>query len=124
MGPSTLLSDFRPVSPSVSRFLHRASSLSQQNRRSRAGDSAWALLDAAYVRMRKLLDTFRDQETLAKKRTKKVLATERDAAELHRKISEQAGFFTTRAAEVLQAAEQQGPNTSGWGVSLRSIQTG
>ena len=76
------------------------------------------------MRMRKLLDTFRDQETLAKKRTKKVLATERDAAELHRKISEQAGFFTTRAAEVLQAAEQQGPNTSGWGVSLRSIPTG
>ncbi len=66
-----------------------------------------AILDAAYKKMGTLLDTFTDQETPAKKRTKKVLAVEHDAAELHKNISEQATFLATWAAGVLQAADQK-----------------
>jgi hypothetical protein len=67
-----------------------------------------AVLDSAYEKMAELLDTFTDQDTPAKKRRKRVLELERDEAELHRNISEQATIIATWAAGVLNTADRKG----------------
>ena len=67
-----------------------------------------AVLDSAYEKMGELLDTFSDQDTPARKRTKRVLELERDEAELRQNLSEEATIIATWAASVLEAADQQG----------------
>ena len=66
-----------------------------------------AVLDSAYEKMAAVLDEFTDQETPAKKRTKRVIAAEREEADLQKKISDQAAFLATWAAGVLQAADKK-----------------
>ena len=67
-----------------------------------------AVLDSAYEKIGELLDAFTDQDTPAKKRRKRVLELERDEAELHQNISEQATIIATWAAGVLHTADQKG----------------